>query len=163
MLMIMQNKRVNFSMNPIYKLSIFTNQAQKDSAMELLKQSLKPSTSSSDVIYMLQHLNLSDTFLGIDPNNYSAFFQMLSILGSDRTNLIKEIDLSQNHLKTLDCNTLDFEAQVVCATYDATRLFMPSQHPFRLICSSSSTGELNLILSHNQLKCSDMLSLISQL
>ena len=36
MLMIMQNKRVNFSMNPIYKLSIFTNQAQKDSAMQLL-------------------------------------------------------------------------------------------------------------------------------
>ena len=112
---------------------------------------------------MLQYLNLSDTFLGIDPNNYSTFFQMLSILGSDRTNLIKEIDLSQNHLKTLDCNLLDFEAHVVGAAHNTTRLFMPSQHPFKLLCAGSSTGELSLVLSHNQLKCSDMLSLISNL
>jgi hypothetical protein len=50
---------------------------------------------------------------------------------------------------------MDFELST-----DDNRIFAPSPNLFNLIFKNSSVSELSLILSHNQLKCCDMLSLV---
>jgi len=50
---------------------------------------------------------------------------------------------------------MDFEL-----SNDGNQIFAPSPNLFNLIFKNSSVSELSLILSHNQLKCCDMLSLV---
>jgi hypothetical protein len=108
-------------------------------------------SSTEDVV--LERLNLQETFLGKDQSNQYAFFEFLSGLVLNRVNRIQEINLSYNHIQSIDQFTLNEQK---------FQLFEIGLLPniFTLIQANSKANRLSIDLSFNKLKTIDFLVLI---
>lgn len=77
--MILLIKKVNFSGNPLFLPNIFKNHLERRQSLEDFTMFLYIDNELDPQPIHLQHLDLSNTFLGIDIQNQLAFFQLLNL------------------------------------------------------------------------------------
>lgn len=156
MILIIKNKRVDFSMNPLYKHSLHNFQIQQDDAIGYLEEYLHGSGTGFDGQIKLRYLNLSDTYLGIDLFNLKVFLAQIAVFVNVIPNSIEEIDISCNHLKTIDCDVISSET----SENEVEKMFYPKENPFKMIIKNSESKTLKLNFSNNELVYSDVLLLL---
>jgi hypothetical protein len=147
---VFKNRSVNFSRNPLFINTFFRSEKMLAEAFDEMIDD-RAMSSTEDVV--LESLNLQETFLGKDQSNQYAFFEFLSGLVLNRVNRVKEINLSYNHIQSIDQFTLNEQK---------FQLFEMGLLPnfFTLIQANSRANRLSIDLSFNKLKTVDFLVLI---
>lgn len=74
-IMLLKNKNVNFSKNPLFKNRILTNFVRQGDVMNRVKELFAQQENQT---IDLETLNLSETFLGINPDNELIFFKAMA-------------------------------------------------------------------------------------
>lgn len=106
MTLVFKNRRVNFSRNPLFINTFFRTDKQIHEAFDdMIDDRALSSSSTEDVV--LESLNLQETFLGKDQANQYVFFEFVSGLVMNKVNRIREINLSYNHIYSIDQYTLN--------------------------------------------------------
>lgn len=141
-------------MNPLYKHSLHNFQIQQDDAVRYLEEYLHGSGFNGRI--KLRYLNLSDTYLGIDLFNLKVFLAQMAVFVNVMPNSIEEIDISCNHLKTIDCDVISSET----SENEIEKMFYPKENPFKMIIKNSESKTLKLNFSNNELAYSDVLLLL---